>query len=115
MKFIEIDDIVGQAFIVYFRKTGKRTLSLSKINKFGDKVVEELKKEGHHVCLFLSRDETRTFFCNTPYFVYDEETGIVKLKLNVTEEDLIQRFCGYIAWEILVAFRKEENIQVLFE
>ena len=39
MMYIEIDDLVGNAFIPYLQQTGKRTLSLKKINEFATKVV----------------------------------------------------------------------------
>ena len=115
MKFIEIDDIVGQAFIVYLRKTGKRKLSLSKIDNYGGEVIKDLKSKGEKVCLCLSREQTRNFFYNSKYFLYDEITNIVELKPNITEDDLIKRFCGYINYEILIAFRKDENTKILFE
>lgn len=115
MKFIEIDDIVGQAFIVCLKKTGKRSLSLKKIDEYGAKVVMYLKCRGEKVRLALSREQSRNFFYNSKYFIYNERTNIVELKPNITEDDLIKRFCGYIDYNILVAFRNEENIKALFE
>lgn len=115
MKFIEIDDIAGQAFIVSLRKTGKRKLNLSQIDNYGKKVVNDLKSKGEKVCLLLSRESTRNFFYNSKYFIYDDLTNIVELKPYITEDDLIKRFCGYINYEILLAFRKEENTKILFE
>ena len=45
MMYIEIDDLIGNAFIPYLEQTSKRILSLKKINEYGKKVIEYLNEK----------------------------------------------------------------------
>ena len=118
MIYIEIDDLVGNAFIPYLEKTGRHSLSLIKIDNYGKKVVDYLNKNGIRACLRVSRDLTNEFFYEYSDLFELDESGnenVVILKENITRRDLIRKFSIYLTVKVIVAFRKEENIKVLFE
>lgn len=113
---IFIEDLVGNAFIPYLERTEKRTLSLKKIEDFGRKVVSSLNEEGIRAYLIFSRDLTSEFFDNySEYFTLDEENNTVSLQEEISKEKLIEKFSGYVSLEVLVAYRKEENIKELLK
>ena len=118
MIYIEIDDLVGNAFIPYLEKTGRHSLSLIKIDNYGKKVVDYLNKNGIRACLRVSRDLTNEFFYEYSDLFELDESGkedVVILKKDITTRDLIKKFSGYLSVPVVLAFRKEENIKVLFE
>ena len=116
MMYIEIDDLVGNAFVSYLEKTGKRVLSLYKIENFGNNIVRDLESKGTESMLLLSRDRTHSFFYEySDWFVYLERESLVILKNNISVEQLIKKFSGYLSLEVLLAFRNEENIKVLLQ
>ena len=110
--YIEIDDLVGNSFASYLEQTGNRILELRKIEQFGCKIVEQLESENKKACLRLSRDRTYQFF----YEYSDTENNneiLVILNKDVSVKDLIKKFSGYLSLDVLLAFRKPENINVL--
>lgn len=119
MMYIEIDDLIGNAFISYLEKTGKRTLALRKINEFGLKVINYLNENGENACLRLSRDLTNSFFYEYSDLFKLVENGkediIVLVNNDITPNELIHRFSGYLSLPVLLAFRNSENTKILFE
>ena len=118
MMYIEIDDLVGNAFIPYLQQTGKRTLSLKKINEFATKVVNYLNEKDENACLRLSRNRTNNFFYeNSNLFKLDEDGEEKKVVLadEITDGYLIKRFSEYLSLSVLLAFRNTENTKILFE
>lgn len=116
--YIEIDDLIGNAFIPYLEKTGNRMLSLKKINMFGTKVINYLNENGEDACLRLSRDLTNSFFYEYSHLfllVENEKENVVILANDITSKDLIRKFSGYLSLPVLLAFRDSENTKVLFE
>lgn len=116
MMYIRTDDLVGNSFVSYLEKTGKRVLSLQKIENFAKSIVIDLRSKGIESTLLLSRDKTYAFFYEySDWFSYVESDGLVILNDNISVEDLIERFSGYLSLEVLLAFRNEENIKALLE
>lgn len=116
--YIEMEDLVGNAFISYLQATGKRTLALEKIEKFGDKVVKQLTEEGEKPYLRLSRDITYDFFSKySDWFRYVKEKDYILVILNEKKsvKELIQEFSGYLSVNVLQAFRNPENEKILLE
>lgn len=116
MIYIGMDDLVGNAFVSYLERTGKRELSIKKIECFGNNIVSELNNNGISSTLLLSRDKTYAFFYEySDMFLFIEKDGMIILKEDISVKDLIQRFSGYLSLEVLRAFRNEENIKILLE
>ena len=109
MMHIDLEDLVGNAFVVYLQKTGKRSISMQKIDYFADNVVKDLHSKGVNARLELSRNETIEFFNRySEWFSYEEKDA-------VTVKDLIRKFSGYLGIEVLRSLRDEKNFQVLLE
>lgn len=117
--YIEIDDLIGNAFIPYLEQTGKRILSTRKINEFGKKVIEYLNERGEEACLRLSREATNNFFYEHndlfKLIENEEENIVVLINNSITTTDLIHKFSGYLSLPVILAFRNSENTKVLFE
>lgn len=116
MMHIDLEDLVGNAFVVYLQKTGKRSLSMQKIDYFADNVVKNLHSKGVNARLELLRNETIEFFNRySEWFSYEEKDEMILLKETVTVKDLIRKFSGYLGIEVLRSLRDEKNFQVLLE
>ena len=119
MMYIEIDDLVGNAFIPYLEKTGRHSLSLIKIDNYGKKVVDYLNKNGIRACLRVSRDLTNEFFYEYSdlFKLVENEKEYVVVLVNddITVTDLIHKFSGYLSLPVILAFTNSENTKVLFE
>mgnify|MGYP004517387311 FL=1 len=114
MIYIRIEELVGNAFVGYLKRTEKRELSLQKIENFGNNVIRELNRKGIKSALLLSRDKTYNFFKEySDMFLFREEDGMIILNENISVKDLIENFSGYLSLEVLYAFRNEENIKTL--
>ena len=111
---IYISDLIGNAFIAYLEKTGNRTLTLSKIEAYGDKVIYSLEKAGIEARLVLSRSLTRQFFFNYSDWFTLRDDDVVVLSSKVSREQLINMFCGVESIAEIKALRDEKNISVLF-
>lgn len=115
---IEIDDIIGNAFVSYLQETGKRTLTNEKIKKFALSVVNYLCENGKYAYLDLSENLTNEFFCEyEDWFksIEDENGRLVVLNNEITVEKLVTEFSEYLSLDVLLAFRNPENIKVLLE
>lgn len=118
MRHIEIDDLIGNAFIAYLSEIENSYLSLKKIENYGLAVVNSLKKTGEIFYLRLCRDLTDDFFYYSEDFKKVDtlgETLVFITSTDVTKEFLIKKFCGYLSLDVLLAFRDPENTKVLFE
>ena len=108
-----IEDIVGNAFIHYLEKTGNRTLSLGKIEAYGNKVVDSLNTKGFKSRLVLGRDYTREFLFNYSGW-FKLKNHEITLSNNVDVYDLVKEFSGYLAIVVLNELHNKENIKELF-
>ena len=118
MIYIEIGELIGNAFISYFEATGKRVLSFSKINKFGEKIVNELNKNEKRAILYFYKYKTEEFF--EEYSDWFKTVDIrrevsVVMSNNITTDDLRKKFSGYLSLEVMKVFRNSENVKVLLE
>ena len=115
MYIIYLDDLIGNAFVPYLKKTGKRSLSLHKIEEYGNKVVNSLNKKGNKTRLELSRNLFWDFLSRySEWFSYDEKKNLILLSEDVTQEMLIEEFSGYVAVPVISELRDKENIKALF-
>lgn len=75
-------------------------------------------KKGEKAVLILSRESTNALFRNYSDFFQENnvngEMGI-ELKKEVTLENLINQFRGYLALDVLMAFVNENSVQALEE
>ena len=116
MYYIEIKDLAANALIESMRRTEKTFLTYKEIENYGSRVVEILKEKGEKAVLILSRESTNALFRNYSDFFQEKnvngEMGI-ELKEEVTLENLINQFRGYLTLNVLMAFVNENSVQAL--
>ena len=116
---IYIEDLVANAFIAYLTnsnpKNYNRKLSLSKIEKYGNEVVYNLRLKEKFATLILSRDLTNEFLSRYYEWFRLQDDNMIVLDDHVTIDDLIDNFTGYLSLDLLIEFRKRKNYKILFE
>ena len=114
--YIGIEDLAANALIESIRRAEKTFLTYKEIESYGARVVELLSEKGEKAVLILSRESTNALFKNySDFFVekyFDGEKGI-ELKNDITIENLIIQFRGYLALDVLMAFVNENSVQAL--
>ena len=116
---LELEDLASNAFITLLRANklnAQRFISYYDIDRYGHAVVEILKNQGFECRLLLDRNRTSWFlYYFDKYFEEDSQNDYLGLKLKegITEEDLLRHFTGYLALDVLLAFRNEKAINVL--
>lgn len=115
--YIGIEDLAANALIeVMSKDKSKRFVSYEELENYGSEVVKFLNAKGEKAILILSRESTNAMFRNySDIFeetVLNNQIGIV-LKSEVSIEDLIIKFRGYLAWDVLLAFVSEQTVAKL--
>lgn len=109
---IEIEDLVANSLIEIMQKKNKRFVTSEEVIKFGEKIVDILNTEEQKAILDLSRNKTYNFLYNNRNIFeeinIDGKTGY-RVKDNITVEDLIDKFRGYLALDVLLAIIKASN------
>lgn len=114
--YIGIEDLAANALIELMKKGGRRDISYQELEVYGANVVQWLSKKGEKAILILSRDNTNELFRN--YSDFFEETELengmgIKLKDGKELNDLIIRFRGYLALDVLLALVNDSVVQAL--
>lgn len=108
MFYIGIEDVAANALIQALHKNAeKRFLSYTTIESYGNRVVEKLNEDNKKAVLIFSRNRTEALYRNySRFFEPHEENGQrgISLKENITLEELITAFQGYLALDLLKAF-----------
>ena len=119
--YILTAELIANALIESVQKYGRDFLTFKQIENYGSKVVEILNHKGIEAVLLLSRYATNDMLMDyADYFVEieilrsngEKEYGI-KLCDNVTVEQLIAEFRGYLFLDILIAFTREYSVKEL--
>lgn len=113
--YIGIEDLAANALIALLQsKKKEKFVSYKELENYGQKVVQVLNKKGEKAILILSRDSTNALFRNySDLFIESEEKDGIKLIEGITEEELIEKFRGYLSWDVLLAFVDKESLQEL--
>lgn len=120
MKFcIRIKDLAANAMIEILKKNeSKRYVTFEELDKYGMEVVKILNENNEGAILLMSRDETNALFRDYSDFFepFVDETGMcqgIKLIEGKNFKDLIYKFRGYLALDVLMAFINEQAVNVL--
>jgi len=115
--YIGIEDVAANALIELLSiSNNKREVSFRRLNAYGNSVIKMLNKKDEQALLIMSNEKTREFFHDySDYFVVAkvEELEGIKLKDDVTLENLWMRFRTYLSADVLKAFMNEESIKTL--
>lgn len=106
--FIGIADLAANALICVLSKNEeKRFLTYEEIESYGNTVVGILNNQNEKAVLVLSRAHTNQMLHNYSDFfeeqIVEGKRGI-KLAEDKTVDDLIEKFHGYLAFDLLKAF-----------
>lgn len=114
--YIGIEDLAANALIESMRRAEKTFLTYREIENYGSRVVEFLNEKGEKAVLILSRESTNALFRNySDFFQEKNENGEmgIALKKEVTLENLMTQFRGYLALDVLMAFVNENSVRAL--
>lgn len=116
--FIGIEDVAANAMIHLIQKNRTdRFISYSELEEYGTQVVNILNTTRFKAVLLFSRENKYAFFRNYSDFFQEDcdQNGLlgIKLKENITEEQLIKKFHGYLDFSLLKAFYNAEAVKVL--
>ena len=114
--YIGIEDLAANALIEILSKTEKRYVTYAELEGYGAEVVSILTSQGEKAILVLSRESTNNMLRNYSDIFEEEntESGLaIALKENVTVDDLIDKFRGYLAWDVLLAFVNKKSLAKL--
>ena len=114
---IHIEDLAANAMIESLKiDRFRKFISYQDMERYGAEVVKILSRNNEKAVLILSRDSTNDMFRN--YSDIFEESFCdgslgIKLKEHVTIEELINKFRGYLSWDVLLAFINEQTVAML--
>lgn len=115
--YIGIEDLAANALIERMaNNANNRFVSYKELEDYGAEVVKFLNLKGEKAILILSRESTNDMFRN--YSDIFEETSCsdslgIGLKSQITIDDLINKFRGYLAWDVLLAFVNKQTVSKL--
>lgn len=112
MYYIEIEDLVANALIELLERYQRRVVSFQTLSQYGDIVVEQLVRNNKDVVALYTRDKTVQFFRDYTDF-FDVSDTTIKLKDNVTVEQLKNKFRYNIAFDVFLAFISNDALDVL--
>lgn len=114
--YIGIEDLVANAIIELVERSSRREVLFSEATRYGAEVVQILSEKNKRAVLILSRNSKNEFLHDySNYFELfsnGEEEGI-RLKENVTVQELWGKFRGYLPVDIMLAFMNERSVQKL--
>ncbi len=115
--YIGIEDLAANALIELLSLSNKtRFITYKQLENYGAEVVRFLNQKGDEAVLILSRERTNDMYRNYSEFFEEinTESGLgIQLKKDKTCEDLIDKFRGYLAWDVLLAFINEQTVAKL--
>ncbi len=115
--YIGIEDLAANALIeVMSKDASKRFVSYEELESYGAEVVNFLNAKGEKAILILSRESTNAMFRNYSD-IFEEIVSYgkpgIQLKTDITIEELIIKFRGYLAWDVLLAFVSKQTVAKL--
>lgn len=114
--YIGIEDLVGNAIIELVENSYQGEVLFSQIDRYGSTVVQILSEQQMPAMLSISRDRTTTFLRDYSHyftlFSNGNEEGI-RLRENISSDDLWAKFRGYLSIEVMKAFMNERSIRTL--
>ena len=114
--YIGIEDLAANALIEILKNGTRRFVSYSELEEYGMAVIEILKSNGEDAVLLLSRESTDNMFRN--YSDIFEEATVegakgISLQTGIDVDKLIEKFRGYLAWDVLLAFVNKKSLEKL--
>ena len=107
---IHLEDLLANAFIEMFRNNDtNKFISYKEIETYADIILKSICSKNKLAELRLSRDRTSNVLKTYSKFFEEVENGI-KLKPEITQDELIKEFRGYLTLfllqEYIMAYKK---------
>ena len=114
--YIGIEDLAANALIELLEKKNKREVLFSELDSYGSEVLKILNSEGEKAILILSKERTMDFWRDySEYFdvFKNGEAEGIRLKDDVTLDQLWSNFRSYLSADVIKAFIAEDSVQAL--
>lgn len=114
--YIELADVVANAFVELVEKKGRREVLFSELDAYGAQVVKLLNQGETQAILVVSRESQLEMLEDyTDLFEPFEQDGApgIKLKDHVQPMDLWSKFCTSLSMKVIRAFQSEIAKQML--
>ena len=115
---IDLEDLVANAFITLMRSnklSEQRFISYYDIDRFGSSIIKALEEQGLHGRLYLGREQTENFLYYHEKYFHEIQKGDwtgIQLKSDITEQDLLEKYVGYLPLKLLLAIRSDTACSV---
>lgn len=119
--YIGIEDLAANALIEILDKEKniiESFVSYDTLEEYGLQIVKMLTEQGTDVVLIFSREETRKMLRDySNIFIECNRNGKIGISLreNVTVQQLISKFRGYLSLDVLLAFMSKKSKDILWK
>lgn len=116
--YIEITDVVGNAFVELLSRQEKRRLYYYELDRYGAKAVEVLNREaGIHAVYVVSQDSQHDICVSYSdlFSEFTDEDGAKGIELikDISADEIWKRFCAALSIKVMLAFQKREVVAQL--
>jgi len=114
--YIGIEDLAANALIEILSESDRRFVTYRELEEYGAEVVNILLEQNEKAVLILSRDNTYDMLRSYSGIFTEEKQGDdlgISLRGGVGVKDLIDKFRGYLALDVLLAFVDKRSIAKL--
>lgn len=114
--YISIEDLVANALIELLEKSQKREVFFSELNRYGACVLQILNSQEEQAVLILSQEKTTEFLHDYSDYFESFNDGLkegIRLKPNITVDDLWKTFRGYLSTDVMRAFMSKQSFDAL--
>ncbi len=108
--YIELEDVVGNAFMELLSTSGKRELYYYELDDYGAKVAETLNREENVYAYYIVSRESQKDICKDYPDFFEEFSDAqgakgIRLHPNVDANTIWKKFCAALSLKVLDAFR----------
>ena len=115
--YIRLEDLAANAFIALLKQSNKdRFISYKQLEEYGSEVLSILHNKSIEAILLLSRELTLNMYMEYSDYFEEMKKGDslgLQLKDDVNIDQLINKFRGYLAWDVLLAFMDDRSLSKL--
>lgn len=115
--YIEMKDLVANAFIELLEKQNKRQVLFSELDEYGARVIEELNRDGETQAILVVSRESQSAVVEdySDLFKLVRINGAkgIELRDGVVPMQLWERFCTSLSVRVVMAFKKTRITEVI--
>ncbi len=115
--YIEMKDLVANAFIELLEKQGKRQVLFSELDEYGARVIEELNRGGETQAILVVSRESQSAMVEDYSDLFEpvriEGAKGIGLREGVEPMQLWERFCTSLSVQVVMAFKRTKISEVI--